>query len=126
MCGISGIVFKDNRPVESGLIEQMTDSLSSRGPDAKGVFIDDNMAVGHRRLSIIDLEGGIQPFANEEKGLYLTYNGEIYNFRELRDELKGVGYTFETASDTETLLRAYEHWGEECPSKLRGCLLLLF
>jgi asparagine synthase (glutamine-hydrolysing) len=98
----------------------MTDTLIHRGPDESGYHIDGNIALGHRRLSIIDLASGQQPIFNEDRSMSIVFNGEIYNFEELRDDLEKRGHSFRTQSDTETILHAYEEWGEESPARLRG------
>jgi asparagine synthase (glutamine-hydrolysing) len=116
MCGICGIVgFRDD-----ALLGAMTDALCHRGPDSAGDFIAEKGSLGHRRLSIIDLEGGQQPISNEDGTLQLICNGEIYNYRELREELLARGHTFRTASDSETILHLYEDDGPDCVSKLIG------
>ncbi len=117
MCGIFGIVSSNiNRPQ----VEQATNTLSHRGPDDSGFFMDEGVGLGHRRLSIIDLEGGHQPIFNEDRSMCIVYNGEVYNFMELRDQLLLRGHRFSTRSDTETILHAYEEWGESCVQHLRG------
>ena len=98
----------------------MTETLSHRGPDGAGVFVRDNVGLGHRRLSIIDHEGGRQPMSTSDGQVHLTYNGEVYNFRELRKELEGKGYRFRTSSDTEVILYAYEAWGRHCVDRFEG------
>lgn len=120
MCGIAGIFRQDRRPAEAGRIKQMTDVLSHRGPDGEGFFVDGPVALGHRRLAIIDLVGGIQPMSSGDGTVWITYNGELYNFVELRRELADRGYVFRTQSDTEVLLAAYQAWGPECVRRLRG------
>jgi asparagine synthase (glutamine-hydrolysing) len=91
-----------------------------RGPDADGIFARDNVVLGHRRLSIIDISGGTQPFMDESGALAITYNGELYNYRELREELRRKGHGFRTASDTEVVLRAYQEWGAKCCERFEG------
>jgi asparagine synthase (glutamine-hydrolysing) len=98
----------------------MTDVLAHRGPDGHGVFVDGSVALGHRRLAIIDLAAGTQPMSSPDAAMWITYNGELYNFRELRNELVGLGYSFRTSSDTEVLLAAYQAWGVDCLPRLRG------
>ena len=103
------------------LIAQMTDVLSHRGPDDSGVHREDKCVLGHRRLSIIDLSSnGHQPFVSDDNRYLMTYNGEIYNYIELREELKALGVSFKTETDTEVLLKAYQHWGVDCLSRLNG------
>src|SRR5579885_2455761 len=103
MCGIAGIVRYDGSPVDRKLIERMTRSMTHRGPDDEGLFLGPGVGLGHRRLSIIDRSGGHQPLCNEDETVWITYNGEIYNFRELRDELLARGHRFRTQSDTEVI-----------------------
>lgn len=110
MCGIVGIIQKD-KPVDFSTLEDMCNSLSLRGPDAGNLWIKDNIGLGHRRLSIIDLETGDQPMMTEDKNLIIVYNGEVYNFKELREELIKAGYNFTTSSDTEVVLKGYLHFG---------------
>jgi len=121
MCGIAGIwEMKSGRPVERALIERMVGALHHRGPDAQDVHLDGDLALGHARLSIIDLSGGRQPMCNEDGSLWVTFNGEIYNYRELRAELMGRGHTFKTQSDTEVILHLYEERGRECVNAFNG------
>ena len=116
MCGICGYVGID----EPGLIERMTEVIHHRGPDDSGHFQDGDVALGHRRLSIIDLSGGHQPMATPDGSMVISYNGEIYNYRELRQSLTDRGHTFQTDSDTEVLLRAYQADGAAALAKLNG------
>lgn len=118
MCGIVG--FTGNIEGKNEIIKAMADSIAHRGPDGEGFFCDDGIALGHRRLSIIDLEGGAQPLYNENGRLVLVFNGEIYNFQALREELLACGHSFATRSDSEVLLHGYEEWGKALPEKLRG------
>jgi len=122
MCGICGLFGKFDRE----RIGAMTDSLSHRGPDDKGIFLEPShsIALGHRRLSIIDLEGGAQPIYNEDNSVVVVFNGEIYNYIELREELKRKGHKFSTNSDTETILHLYEEEKESFPEKLNGCFAI--
>lgn len=121
MCGIAGIVHLDrSRPVDPNHLKRMTDSLLHRGPDGEGFFVRENVGLGHRRLAIIDLTTGDQPLYNDDKSLAIILNGEIYNYIELRDELRSLGHSFHTSSDTEVILRAYEEWGLECQQRLNG------
>lgn len=121
MCGIAGIFHFDNsRKVDESVLKKITNCLSHRGPDGEGFYINQNIGLGHRRLSIIDLSTGDQPMFNDDKSIAIVYNGEIYNYIELRDELKKLGHKFFTDSDTEVIIRAYEHWGEDCQNKLNG------
>jgi len=116
MCGICGWVSESLKPKE---MEGMMDSMTHRGPDDYGVFFDKVTAFGHRRLSIIDIDKGKQPFISN-KGNAIIFNGEIYNYLELRAELKDLGHEFKTDSDTEVLLTAYEEWGHRCLDRLIG------
>jgi len=120
MCGIAGVLRADGRPAEGHLVQAMTDVLSHRGPDGDGMFIDGPVALGHRRLAIIDLSTGDQPMFSDDRSRVVVYNGEIYNYRELRRELEAAGVVFRTASDTEVLLRSYEKWDVGCLERLRG------
>lgn len=122
MCGINGIVYsrRSARTANAGLIERMRDTMTHRGPDEKGIFIDGRVGLGHRRLSIVDLKTGQQPMFNDDRTCVIVYNGEVYNHLELRPELKDRGYTFRTTSDTETILKAYEAYGASCVDKFRG------
>ena len=98
----------------------MTRTIAHRGPDGEGFFVDHEAGLGHRRLSIIDIEGGAQPISNEDDSLQIVFNGEIYNFIELRKELIGLGHQFKTRTDTEVIIHAYEEWGTECLNRLNG------
>ncbi len=121
MCGISGIVnFDPNDLVNRSTIAKMTDSLAHRGPDDEGHFVEGSVGLGFRRLSIIDLSGGRQPIFNEDGSAAIIFNGEIYNYRDLAADLATAGHTFKTRSDTETILHAYEEYGEDCVHHLRG------
>ena len=124
MCGIAGwIDFDRNLEQDRSTVEMMTETMSLRGPDAGGVWISGPAALGHRRLSVIDLVGGKQPMEaveNNETIACLTYSGEVYNFVELRDELKGYGHHFKSRSDTEVVLRGYLEWGDKVAERLVG------
>ncbi len=121
MCGISGILRADGEPVPPGLIDAMIATLRHRGPDGEGAYFAPGIGFGQNRLAIIDLTpASDQPFIDEEAGLALNYNGEIYNYIELRAELKALGHSFRSTGDTEVLLRAYEEWGAECLGRLNG------
>lgn len=121
MCGICGVVrLSPPGPVDEDLLIRMRNTMTHRGPDDEGLFIAGNVGLGHRRLSIIDLAGGHQPMGNDDGTVWIVYNGEIYNFRELRGVLEAKGYAFRTKSDTEVILRAYEAFGEACVEYLRG------
>ena len=121
MCGITGFARAHHDAEEARrIVKAMADRIVYRGPDGEGYFVDDQVALGHRRLSIIDLEGGKQPMFNEDGSLAVIFNGEIYNFQSLRKELIAAGHTFSTRSDTEVLLHGYEQWGDGLPARLRG------
>lgn len=118
MCGITGFVSKEKN--KDKVIKKMADRIAHRGPDAEGFYTDEYVALGHRRLSIIDLGAGVQPMYNEDENLVVVFNGEIYNYIELKTELKKSKHKFKTNSDTEVLLHGYEEWGSNLPKKLRG------
>ena len=120
MCGIAGIVDVTGRPVDGALVRAMTTAIAHRGPDGDAVVCHGGTGLGHRRLAIIDLVTGDQPMASEDGLVRIIFNGEIYNFRELRGELEARGARFHTASDTEVILRAYEADGPDCVRRLRG------
>ena len=121
MCGIAGIFhFDPSRSVNESVLKKMTTTLSHRGPDGEGFYCKNNIGLGHRRLAIIDLTTGDQPIFNEDKSIAIIFNGEIYNYVELRDELRKLGCSFRTNSDTEVIIRAYETWGTDCQNKLNG------
>lgn len=120
MCGILGIARFDGSAVNRAEIETALQLLAHRGPDGGGALLSGGIGIGHRRLSIIDPELGRQPMSNEDRQVSVTFNGEIYNFAELRAELKSKGYRFTTHSDTEVVLRAYEQWHDECVHHFRG------
>jgi asparagine synthase (glutamine-hydrolysing) len=121
MCGIAGkFNYKHAKPVERSLIGSMCHQMIHRGPDSEGTYIGDSMGMGMRRLRIIDLAGGEQPVANETETVWVVFNGEIYNFQEIRKELEGKGHHFRTHSDTEVIVHAYEEYGLECVKYFRG------
>lgn len=120
MCGIAGFLTQDSRPADLAPLRRMTDRLAHRGPDGSGAFIDGPVALGHRRLSIIDVAGGHQPLGNEDGRVQVVFNGEIYNYVELRDDLEKRGHRFTTNSDTEVLVHLYEEVGERLPEYLNG------
>jgi asparagine synthase (glutamine-hydrolysing) len=121
MCGIAGIAYADPaHPVDRDLVRRMTDLMRHRGPDAGGLHVGRGVALGHRRLSIIDVAGGDQPIFNEDRSKAVILNGEIYNFQELQAELEARGHRFVTRSDTEVIVHGYEEWGLDCVSRLRG------
>jgi asparagine synthase (glutamine-hydrolysing) len=121
MCGIAGLFHPEiPKPVDPARIRAMTETLAHRGPDGSGIWTGPGIGFGHRRLSIIDLEGGAQPMRSADGGLVLTYNGEIYNFREVKAELERLGHAFATHSDTEVILAAWAQWGTACLERLNG------
>src|SRR5438552_3876993 len=124
MCGIAGFFVNGGSVDRRPTLRRMTDSLRHRGPDDEGFYVDESVALGVRRLSIIDLATGRQPIANEDGTVWVVQNGEIYNFRELRDELERRGHRFRTASDTEVLVHGYEEYGGEFVSRLDGMFAL--
>lgn len=119
MCGIAGYVDINKKPTKK-ILKEMTDRIAHRGPDGEGHYLDDTAALGHRRLAIIDLNTGGQPIFNETKDIAVVFNGEIYNYVELREELKQKGHKFITSTDTEVLVHGYEEYGHDLVKKLRG------
>ncbi|MBU0703759.1 MAG: asparagine synthase (glutamine-hydrolyzing), partial [Chloroflexi bacterium] len=121
MCGICGIVnISASRPIDRDVLLRMTQVLEHRGPDDRGIYIDEQAGLGSRRLSIIDLAGGRQPIANEDETMWIVFNGEIYNYRELRAYLQKRGHVFRTRTDTEVILHLYEEFGVDCAQHLNG------
>src|SRR6266403_1569326 len=121
MCGICGFYdYQDHRPPDQQVLGDMLTLLEHRGPDDAGAHFDKGLALGMRRLSIIDLDGGKQPICNEDGTVVTVFNGEIYNYRSLRQELQSRGHVLATDSDTEVIVHLYEDYGEECVHKLRG------
>jgi asparagine synthase (glutamine-hydrolysing) len=121
MCGIVGVIHLKGQPAEAGVIQQVSDVLRHRGPDDAGVVVDGHVGLGHRRLKIIDVSSaGHQPMSNKDETIWITFNGEIYNFLELRAELERSGRTFVSRSDTEVVIQAYEEWGEKCIERFNG------
>ena len=120
MCGIAGILGLGGRPVELDELRAMSGMLVHRGPDDDGYFLDASVGLTMRRLSIIDLESGRQPVRNEDGSVWVVFNGEIYNYRELRRELLARGHTFTTTTDTEVIVHLYEELGPSCVDELRG------
>ena len=118
MCGITGFINKTENKKE--IIKKMADKIKHRGPDGEGYYTDDLIALAHRRLAIIDLSSGNQPMYNEDKTLVIVFNGEIYNYLEIKKELKELGYKFKNKSDTEVIINGYEEWGEKVVNHLRG------
>src|SRR3954465_11607593 len=124
MCGLSGILNVERKPVDPAIIRRMSDCMAHRGPDADGFYIKDEVALGHRRLSIIDLSTlANQPLFDESGRFALIFNGEMYNFMEVKKELKG--YPFKTNSDSEVILAAYSKWGADCLSKFAGMFVFV-
>ena len=119
MCGIAAIWNGERRPVDAEVLRALTNRMSHRGPDACGFHLDGDLGLGHRRLSIIDIDASHQPM-HDDRGLSIVYNGELYNFRQLRDELEKLGYSFRTSGDTEVILAAYSAWGVDCLQRFRG------
>lgn len=121
MCGIAGLFDPQGlRPFDPALMRRINDVQSHRGPDSDGLHLEPGLALGHRRLSVIDLSTGDQPQFNEDGSVAIVFNGEIYNYRQLMPELQSLGYRFRTRSDTEVIVRAWEAWGPACVQRLRG------
>ncbi|MEH6467762.1 MAG: hypothetical protein V7722_09035, partial [Porticoccus sp.] len=121
MCGICGQYnFKDQSPVKPEIVKAMSHAIRSRGPDDEGHFFSQGVGLGFRRLSIIDLEGGHQPMSDIAEDVWVAFNGEIYNFQELRTELKAAGHHFQTRSDTEVIIHGYKQWGTDVFYRLNG------
>lgn len=120
MCGIVGYIDKKGQAADRSIIDAMTSTLSHRGPHGNGIYTFRNVSIGHRRLAIIDLDTGTQPMSNEDDTIWITYNGELYNYKELRTILKQKGHTFKTHSDTEVIIHAYEEWGKRAVEYFRG------
>ncbi|OGX68553.1 MAG: asparagine synthase (glutamine-hydrolyzing), partial [Paenibacillus sp. RIFOXYA1_FULL_44_5] len=120
MCGISGVLYFEPKEPSSRLLKQMTDVIQHRGPDDTGFFAEDHIGLGFRRLSIIDIKEGHQPLSNEDDSVWIIFNGEIYNYKVLRDELTARGHSFKTHTDTEVIVHLYEEYGTKCVQHLRG------
>lgn len=121
MCGISGIINLNNKIINPSDINSMMSAMKHRGPDDEGVFIKDNIGLGFVRLSILDLTpAGHQPMFSADRKFVVVFNGEIFDYIELREELKSKGYVFQTDTDTEVLINSYLEWGEECQHKFNG------
>ena len=120
MCGIAGIVSLEDRPVSERELRAMCNAIRHRGPDDEGIYTSPGVGLGMRRLSIIDVSSGHQPVCNEDGSVWVVFNGEIYNFRELRRELESRGHRFQTGADTETIVHLYEEYGKRCVAHLRG------
>jgi asparagine synthase (glutamine-hydrolysing) len=126
MCGITGIIQPNNHePIDQDILKSMTSTLIHRGPDDEGYFFDHNVGLGHRRLSIIDIRHGHQPMANEDETVWIVFNGQIYNYLELRQGLIAKGHTLKTNSDTEVIIHLYEEYGVDCLKKLNGMFAFL-
>jgi asparagine synthase (glutamine-hydrolysing) len=120
MCGIAGIVRNDGKPVDEQLLARMNNAIRHRGPDEDGFYINGSVGLAMRRLAIIDLKSGQQPIHNADRTSWIVFNGEIYNYLELREKLEKLGHTFYTNSDTEAIVHAYDEFGADCPKHLRG------
>src|SRR5258708_16077840 len=120
MCGICGVIGFERPDQSDAITRRMMEALRHRGPDEDGLLVDPSVALGMRRLSIIDLPGGHQPVFNEASNVVVVFNGEIYNYKQLRGTLEGRGHAFRTHSDTEVIVHAYEECGEQCVGELRG------
>ncbi|MBA2734781.1 MAG: asparagine synthase (glutamine-hydrolyzing) [Acidobacteria bacterium] len=120
MCGIAGIVNRNGRAVDADVLARMCDAICHRGPDGEGRYLNDTVGLTMRRLAIIDVEGGQQPIHNADRTAWIVFNGEIYNYRELRESLEKLGHAFYTNCDTEVIIHAYDQYGAECPKYLRG------
>ena len=121
MCGIAGIFNLNGEPAPPVILKKMTDAIAHRGPDGEGHYINGTVGLGHRRLAIIDLSpAGHQPMLTRNGRYAITYNGEIYNFQELRITLESLGHQFHSRTDSEVVLQAYLHWGEQCVDRFNG------
>jgi len=120
MCGIVGIVRNDGKPIDEELLARMNDAIRHRGPDEDGFYVNGSTGLAMRRLAIIDLKSGQQPIHNRDRSAWIVFNGEIYNYLELREKLEKLGHTFYTNSDTEAIVHAYDQFGTDCPRHLRG------
>src|SRR5215471_7151920 len=124
MCGITGYVRRDGAPVDRELLGRMNEAIHHRGPDEDGFYLSDGVGLAMRRLAIIDLKSGQQPIHNADRTAWIVFNGEIYNYRELRKQLESLGHRFYTDSDTEAIVHAYDEYGTDCPKHLRGMFAL--
>jgi asparagine synthase (glutamine-hydrolysing) len=120
MCGITGFVRNDGKPVDEALLARMNEAIRHRGPDEDGFYVNGSVGMAMRRLAIIDLKSGQQPIPNQDRTAWIVFNGEIYNYLELRAKLEKLGHTFHTNSDTEAIVHAYDQYGADCPNHLRG------
>ena len=125
MCGITGIINLNGEPVSATTLRNMTDAIAHRGPDGEGQWVEDNVGIGHRRLAIIDLSSaGHQPMISSDERYVLSYNGEVYNFQELRADLEAEGYSFRSKTDSEVVLNALACWGEKALDRFNGMFAL--
>src|SRR5438128_12581802 len=122
MCGIAGVMSLDGRPVALEDVQAMCAAIFHRGPDDEGFFVGSDVAIGMRRLSIIDLHTGHQPLSNEDGSIWVVFNGEIYNFQTLRKEMISRGHSLKTHTDTEVIVHLYEEYGADLVAHLRGML----
>jgi len=120
MCGITGIFNLKGGEISREVLKEMNNRLIHRGPDGEGFWVDNGIGLGHRRLSIIDIESGTQPMTNEDGTVHITFNGEIYNHELLREKLESKGHIFKTRCDTEVIVHLYEEIGKECVTHLNG------
>src|SRR5713101_5359810 len=120
MCGIVGIVRSDTKAIDEVLLSRMCEAIRHRGPDEDGFYVHGPVGLAMRRLSIIDLKGGQQPIHNQDRTAWIVFNGEIYNYLELRKSLEKLGHRFYTNSDTEAIIHAYDRYGSDCVKHLRG------
>src|SRR4026208_193427 len=120
MCGIVGIVRNDGKSIDEELLTRMNNAIRHRGPDDDGFYLNGPVGLGMRRLAIIDLKSGQQPIPRRARTPWIVFNGEIYNYRQLREQLEQLGHTFYTNSDTEAIVHAYDQYGSDCPKHLRG------
>src|SRR6185436_20886599 len=124
MCGICGVIDWSESPDAAALVRRMTPTMTHRGPDDEGYLDRGKLSLGMRRLSIIDIEGGHQPIFNEDGKVGVILNGEIYNFQELQQQLKDLGHSFRSRSDSEVIAHAYEEWGADCVERFQGMFAL--
>ena len=121
MCGIAGFINLNGEIVNKKILKNMTKIISHRGPDGEGIYIDKNIGLGHRRLSIIDISNkGHQPMSDYSNEIVISYNGEIYNFKEIKKELETLGHKFSSRTDTEVIINSWKEWGEGCIYKFNG------
>lgn len=127
MCGVAGLINLNRESVSPVMLQKMTNAIAHRGPDSEGQWIEENVGLGHRRLAIIDLSpAGHQPMITPDNRYVLSYNGEIYNFRELRTELEASGYQFRSHTDSEVVLNALAKWGVKALDRFNGMFALAF